>query len=186
MKDAEAALKALDAYRRPCFGENSGLGLRELGDKISMPASGQARVMLVLEAAETADELAPFARLLGPENAVLEGAVDNVIQFGRLFFLRQRMWDAQPEITLELAKLLLEPGPPLDGGLPAVGLNGFELIIWADLVEEHKHWLLQSLGTRFCAQLLDADPARYQVCFRDLTRNSSPAALKLTLGDLWG
>jgi hypothetical protein len=36
-------------------------------------------------------------------------AVDNVIQFGRLFFLRQRMWDAQPEITLELAKLLLEP-----------------------------------------------------------------------------
>lgn len=186
MKDAEVALKALDAYRLSlhsmsheerakwasviCTREVGPQGqvlsveilrwawkrLRELRDDEVSPELGQARVLQVLEAAESADELTPFARLLGPENAVLEGvcaAVDNVIQFGRLFFLRQRMWDAQPEITLELAKLLLE----------------------------HKHWLLQSLGTRFCAQLLDADPARYQVCFRDLTRNreSPPFALIL-------
>lgn len=39
---------------------------------------------------------------------VSKQAMDAVIQFGRLFFLRQRMWDACPEITLELAQLLLE------------------------------------------------------------------------------
>lgn len=41
-------------------------------------------------------------------------------------------------------------------------------------LQEHKHWVLQCLGTRFVTQLLDADPARYQVCLRDLTRKSAP------------
>lgn len=40
-------------------------------------------------------------------------------------------------------------------------------------LQEHKHWVLQCLGTRFVNQLLDADPARYQVCLRDLTRKSA-------------
>ena len=63
-----------------------------------------------------------------------------MLSFGRLFFLRQRMWDADPRATIELVQLLLE----------------------------HHHWVLQCLGLRLCSQLLDADAPRYQLCFREL------------------
>ncbi|CAJ1368754.1 unnamed protein product, partial [Effrenium voratum] len=120
---------------------------RSLKDLPPMDADDLPRADLVLALSPPCgEELIPFASLLESSAKGLEPiclAVDTVIDFGRLHFLRQRMWDASPEVTLDLARRLLE----------------------------HKHWLLKALGTRFAGQLLDADAPRYQVCFRDLTQH---------------
>ena len=64
----------------------------------------------MLEVAKVSkEELIPFGELLGPERGLeaICSAVDGVLAFGRLFFLRQRMWDAEPRATIELVQLLL-------------------------------------------------------------------------------
>eukprot|EP00439_Symbiodinium_sp_Y106_P005072 s3043_g1.t1 len=116
--------------------------LKELQERPAAFSNSRPQMDHVLSINLAEEELIPFRSLLASDAEKLEPiclAVDMVLFFGRLHFLRQRMWDACPEETVELGLLLLE----------------------------QKHWVLQGLGLRLVGQLLDADSPRFQVCFRD-------------------